>query len=193
MNGRWGELDVTDTVDVVTHAQQIGWGHPERTVLMGGSAGGFTVLGVLAAAPRLVGAAVVSYPVTDLADLAERSHRFERHYTHTLVAPLPVSAADLATYVNRSPVTFAPAIRTPLLVLHGDADPIVPVEHSQALAERIAEGGGIVELCIYPGEGHGFRKPEHQLDEYRRTAAFLERYVDPRSASPVLRVQTPGS
>lgn len=177
MNGRWGDLDVTDTIDFVEHAHRNGWGQPTLTVMMGGSAGGFTVLGVLAAAPELAGAAVVSYPVTDLIDMAERSHRFERHYTHNLVAPLPLSPAGIATYSNRSPVTFASRIRTPLLVLHGDSDPVVPVEQSRDLATRIVEAGGLVELHVYEGEGHGFRQPRNQLDEYRRIGAFLQEYV----------------
>ncbi len=179
MNRRWGELDVSDTVDVIEHAHTLRWGDPARTVLMGGSAGGFTVLGVLATAPEMVGAAVVSYPVTDLVDLAERSHRFERHYTHNLVAELPVSADGRAMYIDRSPVTFAPLIRTPLLVFHGDADPVVPVEQSRRLATRIVEGGGLVELCVYEGEGHGFRQPQHQLDEYRRIGRFLDEHITP--------------
>ncbi|HRE02118.1 MAG TPA: prolyl oligopeptidase family serine peptidase, partial [Ilumatobacteraceae bacterium] len=53
MNGRWGDLDVTDTADVVRHAHTQGWADPAHTVLMGGSAGGFTVLGVVAAEPDL--------------------------------------------------------------------------------------------------------------------------------------------
>ncbi len=182
MNGRWGELDVTDTVDVIAAAHERGWGRPDRTVLMGGSAGGFTVLGVLGAAPQIAAAAVVSYPVTDLLDLAERSHRFERHYTHTLVAPLPASPADTITYIERSPVTFASRIRTPLLVFHGDADPVVPIEQSRALVDRIIEGGGTVELCVYEQEGHGFRDPEHQLDEYQRIERFLGEHI---GADPV--------
>ncbi len=149
------------------------------------------MLGVLAAAPQMAVAAVVSYPVTDLLDLAERSHRFERHYTHTLVAPLPVSTGDLATYVDRSPVTFAPHIRTPLLVFHGDADPVVPVEQSRALATRIVDSGGFVELCVYSGEGHGFRQPVNQLDEFRRMESFLREHVgqDPLRQDPPHREQ----
>ncbi len=184
MNGRWGELDVADTVDFVGHAHRSGWGSPGRTVLMGGSAGGFTVLGVLAAKPELAAAAVVSYPVTDLLDLAERSHRFERHYTHTLVAPLPLVADGDARHLERSPVAFAARIRTPLLVFHGDADPVVPVEQSRMLATRIVEGGGLVELCIYEGEGHGFRQPVNQLDEYRRIQRFLDQHIG-RDPPPV--------
>lgn len=177
MNGRWGELDVSDIIDFVAHAQRDGWSHPARTVLMGGSAGGFTALGVVASAPESACAAVVSYPVTDLLDLSERSHRFERHYTHNLVAPLPASEADRLTYIDRSPVTFAARIRAPLLVLHGEADPVVPVGQSRMLASRVVDGGGFVHLRVYEGEGHGFRQPDNQLDEYLRIEQFLAQHV----------------
>ena len=144
---------------------------------MGGSAGGFAVLGVLASAPHLAAAAVVSYPVTDLFDLAERSHRFERHYTDSLVGPMPARHDEQGDYFHRSPVNFADRIRTPLLMFHGDADAVVPVEQSRAMATRIVESGGMVELCVYVGEGHGFRHPVNQLDEYRRTGDFIAEHV----------------
>jgi dipeptidyl aminopeptidase/acylaminoacyl peptidase len=168
---------VSDTIDAVAHAHAQGWGSPLRTVLMGGSAGGFTALGAAAAAPDLLAAAVVSYPVTDLFDLGERSHRFERHYTDSLVGPIPPGNPSSGPYHDRSPVNFASAIRAPLLVFHGDADPVVPVEQSRELATKIVEAGGSVVLTVYEGEGHGFRQPAHQLDEYRRIAAFFAEYV----------------
>ena len=177
LHGRWGELDVADTIAVVEHAHVQGWAAPERTVLMGGSAGGFTVLGALAARPGLVAAATVAYPVGDLADLAERSHRFERHYTTSLVGRPGSSPETDRVLRDRSPVWFAHRITTPLLVFHGADDPVVPVAQSTVLAERIRTGGGDVELCVYPGEGHGFRQIDHQIDEYRRTEAFLRRHV----------------
>ena len=177
MNGRWGDLDVTDTVDIVAHAHTAGWGIPMRTVMVGGSAGGFTVLGVLAAVPDIAAAGVVSYPVTDLYDLAERSHRFERHYTHHLVAPIPATRPTDGPYVDRSPVTFAASIRAALQMFHGDNDPVVPIGQSREMATRIAEAGGIVALTVYEGEGHGFRRPATQLDEYRRTASFIADHV----------------
>ena len=177
LNGRWGELDVADTADVVRHAHRAGWATAARTVLMGASAGGFTVLGVLAKHADLAAAAVVSYPVSDLADLAERSHRFERHSTWSLVGPPGESDQIDRRYRDRSPVWFAPSICTPLLVFHGDADPVVPVGQSRVLVERIRAAGGLVQLCIRPGEGHGFRQRAHQIDEFERTLAFLRRSV----------------
>jgi dipeptidyl aminopeptidase/acylaminoacyl peptidase len=179
LRGRWGDLDVTDVIAFVEAAHQRAWGVPAATALMGGSAGGFTVLGLLAARPDLAAAAVVAYPVADLADLADRSHRFERHYTLSLVGPVPTLEHRVAgdPYVDRSPVWSADRIRTPLLVFHGTDDPVVPLDQSSVLVERIRTAGSEAELVVYPGEGHGFRLPEHQLDEYRRTAEFLRRHI----------------
>ncbi len=175
LRGRWGELDVGDTIAAISYAHAKGWGSPARTAIVGSSAGGFTALGVVASNPDLVAAAIVAYPVTDLVDLAERSHRFERHYTETLVGPL-LDAATL--YHDCSPVNFVERMgRTPLLVMHGDNDPVVPIEQSTTFVERCRAAGGNVEFVVYEGEGHGFRKPENQLDEYRRMQEFLAAHV----------------
>jgi len=181
LRSRWGELDVADTLAVARAAHDSGWATPASTVIMGSSAGGFTALGAIAAEPGRFAAAVVVYPVTDLLDLSERSHRFERHYTHSLVGSLP---EQLERYQERSPILHADrCTATPLLVLHGDADAVVPVEQSRVFAERVHTAGGTVSLHVYAGEGHGFRQPANQLDEYRRVEDFLGRWVPVASAS----------
>ena len=180
MQQRWGELDVADVVDAIAHAHAHGWAVPATTIVLGASAGGFTALGVAGAAPRRVAGVVASYPVTDLADLAERSHRFERHSTIGLVGALP---AHLDRYRERSPVEHPERLRdVPVLLLHGDSDPVVPVQQSERLAAALAAAGGDVELHVYPGEGHGLRRPEHQLDEYRRLGEFFDRVAGPGPA-----------
>ena len=175
LRGGWGELDVRDIVDSIADAHAHAWGSPAHTAIVGSSAGGFTALGVVAARPDMTAAAIVAYPVTDLADLAERSHRFERHYTDTLVGRLPETQS---LYRERSPLHFAERLtQTPLLVMHGDADPVVPIEQSRAFVDRCLGAGGRVEFIVYEGEGHGFRRPENQLDEYRRMQGFLATHV----------------
>ena len=171
LRGRWGELDVSDIVDVIVHSHAHGWGSPERTAVVGSSAGGFTALGVAAASPHLLAGVITAYPVTDLSGSEDGTDRFELHYTDSLVGALPAAASVRR---NRSPLNFAAQLRaTPILLLHGDSDPVVPIAQSRAFVERCLAAGVDIEFVVYEGEGHGFRRPENQLDEYRRMHDFL--------------------
>ena len=82
-----------------------------------------------------------------------------------------------AFHRSRSPLSVVDAITSPLLVLHGTDDPIVPVRQSVALAERMRTNGRPVELHLYEGEGHGWGRPEIVIDELERTEQFLGREV----------------
>jgi dipeptidyl aminopeptidase/acylaminoacyl peptidase len=139
-------------------------------VATGSSAGGFTALLLLERCPELFAAGVALSAVTDLVDLAARSHRFERHSTLDLVG-------DHAAHVDRSPLTHAERITAPVLLLHGDADPVVPVEQARTLAARLDRLGRTVELHEYEGEGHGWSRPANVIDELERVEAFLGRHV----------------
>ena len=141
---------------------------------MGGSAGGLTVLRVLADHPGLCAAGVALYPVCDLLDLAATTHRYEAHYTHHLIGPLPGSEDE---HRSRSPLFQADRIRDPLLLLHGTDDMVVPAAQSAALAEAVRAAGGTVELHEYEGEGHGWSRPATTEDELERVSAFLARNV----------------
>ncbi|MGB0115046.1 MAG: prolyl oligopeptidase family serine peptidase [Ilumatobacteraceae bacterium] len=175
LNGAWGRLDVDDTAALIRHAHDAGWATPSRTVVIGGSSGGLTVLGVLADHPEVAAGGIASYPVSDLEALASATHRFEAHYTDTLVGPSddPATAELLRTL---SPITRAERITGRLLVFHGTDDPVVPIAQSESLVARIRSGGGTVDFVVYDGEGHGFRDPEHQRDEYERVERFLAEF-----------------
>jgi len=166
LNGGWGRIDVDDTAALIRHAQSEGWATPDTTVVIGGSSGGLTVLGVLADHGEIVAGGVASYPVSDLRSLADVTHRFEAHYTDTLVG----DATDVEHFDRLSPLHRAECITQPLLVFHGSDDPVVPLAQSEQLVERAGEN---VELVVYEGEGHGFRDPTNVRDEYERTQAFL--------------------
>ena len=141
---------------------------------MGASAGGMTALLLLAMHPELCAAGVDLYGVADLEALAATTHRFEAHYTHGLVGPLP-GAAEL--HRRRSPLAVAGRIRTPLLILHGSEDPVVPLAQSLALRDRTLAAGNRTEMHVYEGEGHGWSRPETVEDELDRTAEFLDRHA----------------
>ena len=173
LQGAWGRLDVDDAAAILADSHARGRSTPARTVMIGSSSGGLAVLGVLARHGDLAAGGVAPYPVTDLSVLAAESHRFEAHYTIGLVGPL----AARRLYRERSPLSYAEAIRVPLLLMHGDADPVVPFESTVAFAERVRNAGGDVELHLFEGEGHGFRLPANRRADYEITGAFLRRVL----------------
>ena len=174
LRGEWGRLDVDDTVAAIAAAHRHGWGDRRRTVVMGGSSAGLTVLSVLARHPGLCAAGVDLYGVTDLFALDETTHRFEAHYNPILLGALPAAAA---TWRERSPITHAGAITDPLLVLHGSADPVVVVSQSDRLVAALRARAVPVEYHVYDGEGHGWSRPATVADELARIDAFLTRHV----------------
>lgn len=69
----------------------------------------------------------------------------------------------------------------PLLVLHGDADQVIPVIAGHQLAALAQDVGAKADLVIYPGEGHGFGPNAigNGADALKRTIAFLKRELLP--------------
>ena len=56
-----------------------------------------------------------------------------------------------------SPVYFAnSATNVPFLFIHGDADPVVPLQQSQKMIEAIKSAGGSAELIVKKGGGHAW-------------------------------------
>jgi dipeptidyl aminopeptidase/acylaminoacyl peptidase len=174
MREGWGRVDVADTAAGMRAAVAQGWGHPRRMVPIGGSAGGFTVLLLLALHPELCAAGVSLYGVADLFELEETTHRFEAHYLRSMIGDLPEAAER---YRQRSPLTHAERIMAPLLVLQGSADRVVPQAQADDLVQRLERAGRTVEYHVYEGEGHGWSRPEVVEDELERTWAFLRRHV----------------
>jgi dipeptidyl aminopeptidase/acylaminoacyl peptidase len=169
---RWGELDALDVVDLLEAVQRRDGWSPSSTAVLGSSAGGLTALVIAVERPDVLAAVVAAYPVSDLAALDATTHRFEAHYNRTLVGD---PAATEKRSQERSPVHRIDAsFDVPVLLLHGDADPVVAVEQSRRLA---AIAPTSIEYVEYAGEGHGFRDWSTRRDEYRRTEEFLIRHL----------------
>jgi dipeptidyl aminopeptidase/acylaminoacyl peptidase len=172
LHERWGELDAFDVIDLLTAVQRRGGWTPSHTAVLGSSAGGLTALVIAVEQPDVAAAVVAAYPVSDLAALDATTHRFEAHYNRTLVGD---PDATVARSRERSPVhRVDESFRVPVLLMHGDADPVVAVEQSRRLA---ASGSTSIDYVEYTGEGHGFRQWSTRRDEYRRTEEFLIRHL----------------
>lgn len=69
----------------------------------------------------------------------------------------------------------------PTLILHGDADPTIPVEEAYQLRDLLDKKRIPYEMRIYPGIGHGFPNAIWQ-DAQQRTIAFFQKYLQPLPA-----------
>ena len=77
-------------------------------------------------------------------------------------------------YAAASPVNYVTRDDAPFLLVHGDADTIVPIGHSHLFEEKLHAAGVPCELVVIPGGGHGdflFRDPFG--DYWKRTEEFL--------------------
>ena len=117
---QWGIADVEDCDFGVRHLIDSGLIDKDRVAIRGGSAGGFTVLAALAHTDSFK-AGVSLYGVTDLTALAGDTHKFESRYLDSLIGPYP-ERKDL--YIERSPISNAGSISSPVLFLQGLDDKV---------------------------------------------------------------------
>ncbi len=153
LKGRWGIADVQDCEDVVRALVARGAIDPSRVAISGGSAGGYTTLQALVSSDEFA-AGISSYGIGDLEALQRDTHKFESRYTEGLVAPWP---AGRDVYRERSPIHHVDRLHTPMLILQGRDDRVVPPEQALAMAAAVRSRGLPVELIMFDGEGHGFR------------------------------------
>jgi dipeptidyl aminopeptidase/acylaminoacyl peptidase len=174
LRGRWGELDVDDAVSGAKALCDRGSADPARLVILGGSAGGYTVLNTLVRHPGFFRAGVCLFGVSDLFRLAIETHKFEEKYLDSMVGPLPESAEK---YRSWSPIFHADSIRDPLAVFQGAEDTVVPPNQSERIVEALQKRNVPCLYRLFAGEGHGWRQTETIVAYYSEMEKFLQQHV----------------
>ncbi len=87
-----------------------------------------------------------------------------------LIGPWP-EAEDI--YRARSPINFVDLLSTPMLVLQGADDHVVPPAQAEVIVEALARKGIPHAYLLFDGEGHGFRKAETIVSARTRGAVVL--------------------
>jgi dipeptidyl aminopeptidase/acylaminoacyl peptidase len=174
LRGAWGVADVDDAVSGARHLVQQGWADADRLIIMGGSAGGYTVLQTLIQHPGFFKAAVCLYGISNLFTLATSTHKFEAHYLNSLIGMLPQATAD---YRARSPIFQAERLVDPICLFQGEEDQVVPKGQAEAIVASLKQRGVPHEYHLYAGEGHGWRRTETIARFYTTVEAFLRRHV----------------
>ena len=171
LQGAWGIVDVEDCINAAASLADRGRVDGDRIAIRGGSAGGFTVLAALEQSEHF-GAGTNLFGVADLTALAADTHKFESRYLDGLIGPYP-ERKDL--YIERSPINHTDRLSSPLLVLQGLEDEIVPPNQSEAIVAAVAAKGLPHAYVTFEGEQHGFRKAENIVRSFEVELWFYGR------------------
>ena len=80
-----------------------------------------------------------------------------------------------------SPIYFVTARLPPTLIIHGDADTVVPLQQSESFVQRAkAAGAANVQLIIRPGKGHGWGDFWRSREDVTAFADWFDRYLRDR-------------
>ena len=183
--GQWGVVDTQDCIAAARHLAAEGAVDPQRLAIKGGSAGGYTTLCALTDSD-VFAAGISRYGVADLEALARDTHKFEARYLDGLIGPWP-EQSDL--YRERSPIWRTDQLRTPMIVLQGTEDRVVPQSQSEQVVAALADAGVPHAYVLFEGEGHGFRRGPNIVAALEAELSFLGQVLGFTPAGDIPRVK----
>ena len=173
------------------------WGiDPERLGGVGGSSGGHLtlMLGLHSASGSAddpdpinresskLQAIVPWAPPTDLVMLNGEYGQgtFASLFGMRLLARYPQTSPQFRAYRDASPIHHVSPDDPPTLLIHGDADGVVPLRHSEMIATRLRAAGVSVEVLVVPDGGHGADFPgksDEAPDYAQATVDWFDRHL----------------
>ena len=138
--------------------------------LWGASQGGFVSAYVSSRRPEDIRAVVLEFPAIVLQDDSEKRRLPDGTFPEvTNLMGMKISRKYDEDATSFDLYDLLPAYTGPVLILHGDKDPIVPLRYSEKAAETYADA----RLIVYPGQGHGFTGSSKKDALDQETAFFL--------------------
>ena len=166
----WGGedyLDIMSAVDLVCERDYV---DESRLGITGYSYGGFMSSWIIGHDTRFKGA-VVGAPCINLSSMYGTSDIGVR-FGEVQWGGKRWEALD--AFLEHSPLTYAPNVETPVLLMHGEDDHRCPIEQSEQYFVTLKRLGKEVEFVRFPGSSHGFVRSGHP----RLREEYLSRLLD---------------
>jgi len=156
---------------------------PKRVGIFGGSYGGYATLAGVAFTPDLYAAAVDLFGPSNLITLMDSVPPYWESIRQMFYQRMgnPTTAEGKALLVERSPLTWASKIKTPLMIAQGANDARVNHAESEQIVIALRDRGFPVEYLLIPDEGHGFARPVNNMAAVMATEIFFAKYLGGRA------------
>lgn len=180
LQGQWGVADVEDVIAGARHLIAQGLVDPERLIVRGSSAGGFTVLAALTFGD-IFKAGASYYGIGDLEALAKDTHKFESQYLEKLVGPYP---QQIDIYRRRSPIHHVEKLNCPVVFFQGLEDKVVPPAQAEAMVAALQAKQIKTAYISFATEGHGFRQADNLAKAILEELNFYTELFEFRTGDP---------
>jgi dipeptidyl aminopeptidase/acylaminoacyl peptidase len=172
--GAVGKEDFGDVMSAVDAAIARGIADPERLGIGGWSQGGFMAAWAATQTARFK-AAVMGAGVSDWGMMVATSDLPD--IQRELAGSAPWEGVGPHRHAELSPISYAPSLKTPLLILHGEEDERVPVSQAIGFHRALRETGVPSQLVMYPREPHVLSERAHQVDLLRRIRSWYDLWL----------------
>ncbi|MGC1415395.1 MAG: S9 family peptidase [Candidatus Acidiferrum sp.] len=170
----WGDGDYKDDMSGVQAMVDKGWADPERLGAFGWSYGGFMTMWIDTQTDRFKAIS----PGAGLPDLYSMYSQTDIHRYLTMFLGMKAPWDNFQEYWDHSPMKFVTNVKTPTMILHGQADTRVPIPQAEEFYRALYEKHVPVEYVTYPRENHGFVEPRHIQDRWQRYLVFFGKYLN---------------
>ncbi len=181
-NLQWGKLMQDDITWGVKDLVAKGIADPKRVGIMGGSYGGYATLAGVTYTPDLYAAAVAIVAPSNLITLLEAIPPYWESIRTTFYERMgnPNTEEGKKLLIERSPLTYADRIKTPLMVVQGANDPRVNKRESDQIVIALRDRNYPVEYLVADDEGHGFQRPVNNMAMVAAAEKFLAKHLGGR-------------
>lgn len=170
----WGNGDYKDDMSGVQAMVDKGWADPNRLGAFGWSYGGFMTFWIDTQTDRFKAIS----PGAGLPDLYSMYSQTDIHRYLRQFFDLKAPWDNFQEYWDHSPMKFVENVKTPTMILHGQADTRVPIPQAEEFYRALVERHVPVEFVTYPRENHGFIEPRHIQDRWQRYLVFFGKYLN---------------
>ncbi len=171
----WGTTMINDMTDGVMHVVEEGIVDKDRMCVYGASYGGYAALMTVIREPDLYKCTIGFVGVYDLNMMFKEGDIPE---TESGLNYLDMALPNTEEERNaQSPVHLVNKLKVPVFIIQGGKDVRVPPKQAYALRDALEERDHPYEWMFKDSEGHGFYKPENNIERWTRMLTFLDKHI----------------
>jgi dipeptidyl aminopeptidase/acylaminoacyl peptidase len=176
--GSWGGPDADDVHAALAHVISLGLADANRLGALGLSYGGFMINWLMGTTDRFKAGVSIAGVINQVSAWSVGDAGVDFNRMSLLGAPLDPEGVEKLW--RQSPLANVANIRTPLLLLQGEADLRCPPEDNLQLFTALRVLQRTVEYVLYPEESHVYftaGRPDRRIDHMTRMLGWFDRYV----------------